>query len=85
MIDGQIEEKVTELAEWCCCKVRETTKQKHILKYLRKKYDGCDILRGVPLSIEKLYEHFKASPVHYILCIRDSAKNVFIMYYTVLP
>ena len=22
------------------------------------KCDGCDILRSVPLSIEKLYEHF---------------------------
>ena len=30
-----IVEKVTELAEWSCCKVRETIKQKHTLKYLR--------------------------------------------------
>ena len=35
-IVGKFEEKVTELAEWSCCKVRETIKQKHTLKYLRK-------------------------------------------------
>ena len=28
-IVGKLEEKVTELAEWSCCKVRETIKQKH--------------------------------------------------------
>ena len=33
-IVGKLEEKVTELAEWSCCKVREMIK--HILKYLRK-------------------------------------------------
>ena len=81
MIDGQIEEKVTELAEWCCCKVRETTKQKHILKYLRKKYDGCDILRGVPLSIEKLYEHFlpHQSLLQYITyCALETVLKMFL-------
>ena len=52
------------------------------------KCDGCDILRGVPLSIEKLYEHFLpaqsfSGTLHTVS--RDSAKNVFVMYYTVLP
>ena len=27
-IVGKLEEKVTELAEWSCCKVRETIKQR---------------------------------------------------------
>ena len=35
-IVGKLEEKVTELAEWSCCKVREMIKQKHTLKYLCK-------------------------------------------------
>ena len=38
MMSGHLhlEEKVTQLAERSCCKVRETIKQKHTLKYLRK-------------------------------------------------